>query len=95
MAILLRGTNRTNAKIKAKRALDKVRSPREALEAFQRLNTYRSMERNAQAEANGCTTGTYRYQKHLDRSDEYGRVADDWETVLGQWLRSQAGVPEE
>lgn len=80
---------KTHGTIRAKRPKGPVRGAKEALEAFQRMNTYRDAEARADADARRYTPGVHSFYIHLDRAGLYGGVADEWEAVLGDWLRTE------
>ena len=81
---------KTDAKIRAKEPCGPIRNAKDALEAFQRLNTYRDAARTAQTRAGGYTPGVHSFYVQLDREALYDGVASRWEAVLGDWLRAQA-----
>ena len=80
-----------NTNVRAKRPPKKITTAKEALEAFQRFNTYRDAEFKAYQTANCYTPGTSSHYRHLERSSRYEDIAEQWADVLGAWLREQAG----
>jgi hypothetical protein len=68
--------------IKAKSAPAAITTAKQAREAVERLNAYRVASQKAQWDYFQSNPGTATANKHYDRYEAYGEVADGWYEAL-------------
>lgn len=79
------------AKIRAKRPTGKpLANAVEALEAFRRMQEYKSMSDAALGMYHTYSPGTATAEHHYSRYIQYAEIADEWKDLFVSWLKSEA-----
>ncbi len=83
-------TAKRTVTVRAKQPPERVDTPKEALEAFERMHQYAELARTARARGHRSGAFTKTAEDAHRKAEEYLDLSERWGTVLRDWLTRQA-----
>jgi hypothetical protein len=87
--------DREKVKARCKRAPKIISGYRAGFDAWQRFQKYRSLADSAYTKYANAGNGTETERRHRVRYEGYSDIADEWESVLNDWLRDMAQIEKD